>query len=29
LIPELRLWQQQAFGPEILKALSERPTKNI
>jgi ribonuclease D len=22
LIPELRLWQQQAFGPEILKVLS-------
>ena len=29
LIPELRQWQHQAFGPEILKALSERPTKNI
>jgi ribonuclease D len=29
LIPELRLWQQRAFGPEILKALFQRPTKNI
>jgi ribonuclease D len=29
LIPELRQWQQQAFGPEILKVLSYKLTKNI
>jgi len=29
LIPELRQWQLQAFGSEILKVLFPRPTKNI
>jgi ribonuclease D len=28
LIPELRQWQQQAFGPEILKVISYKLTKN-